>query len=124
MDPHHSPREYSSNGTGSRRSSRNLVRNCENVAKLFPSRSEGSRRGSGYAARTINYRAGAGPHLGIALDHNLTRPGLFFLTNLDIADTFTRIRQRFSTATTTLTPAGQPARGQLKENFVGTKFRS
>jgi hypothetical protein len=70
-----------------------------------------------YADRAVNYTAGAGPHFGIALDHNLTQPGLSFLTSLDIADTFTRIRQRFSTATTTLTPAGTPAKGEFKENF-------
>lgn len=70
-----------------------------------------------YADRAINYTAGAGPHFGVALDHNFTQPGLFFLTNLDIADTFTRIRQRFSTATTTLTPAGAPARGEFTEAF-------
>ena len=70
-----------------------------------------------YADRAVNYTAGAGPHFGVGLDHNLTQPGLSFLTNLDIADTFTRIRQRFSTATTTLTPAGTPAKGEFKENF-------
>ena len=70
-----------------------------------------------YADRAINYTAGAGPHFGVALDHNLTKPGLFFLTNLDIADTFTRIRQRFSTATTTLTPSGTPAKGMFTESF-------
>jgi len=70
-----------------------------------------------YADRAVNYTAGAGPHFGVGLDHNFAQPGLSFLTNLDIADTFTRIRQRFSTATTTLTPAGNPARGEFKENF-------
>ena len=70
-----------------------------------------------YADRAVNYTAGAGPHFGIRLDHNWAQPGLSFLTNLDIADTFTRIRQRFSTATTTLTPAGQPAKGEFKESF-------
>ena len=70
-----------------------------------------------YADRAVNYTAGAGPHFGVGLDHNFAQPGLSFLTNLDIADTFTRIRQRFTTATTTLTPAGQPARGEFQERF-------
>ena len=70
-----------------------------------------------YAARTVNYTVGAGPHFGVALDHNFAQPGLSFLTNLDIADTFTCIRQRFSTATTTLTPAGRPAKGEFQESF-------
>ncbi len=70
-----------------------------------------------YADRAVNYTAGAGPHIGVGLDHNFAQPGLSFLTNVDLADTFTRIRQRFSTATTTLTPAGNPARGEFKENF-------
>jgi len=70
-----------------------------------------------YAARTVNYTVGAGPHFGVALDYNFAQPGLSFLTNLDIADTFTCIRQRFSTATTTLTPAGRPAKGEFQESF-------
>ncbi len=70
-----------------------------------------------FAARTVNYTTGAGPHFGVALDHNFAQPGLSFLTNLDIADTFTCIRHRFSTATTTLTPAGRPAKGEFQESF-------
>ena len=70
-----------------------------------------------YAARTVNYTVGAGPHFGVALDYNFAQSGLSFLTNLDIADTFTCIRQRFSTATTTLTPAGRPAKGEFQESF-------
>ncbi len=74
--------------------------------------------GSGvYAARTVNYTTGAGPHFGIALDHNFAQPGLFFLTKLDIADTFSRVRQRFSVATTSLTPAGQPSKGEVLDRF-------
>lgn len=75
-----------------------------------------------FADRAVNYTAGAGPHFGVALDHNFTQPGLSFLINLDIADTFTRIRQRFSTATTTLTPAGQP--GASSKKVSGTRFLS
>ncbi|MGZ3387927.1 MAG: hypothetical protein ACXVB5_23910 [Isosphaeraceae bacterium] len=70
-----------------------------------------------YAARTVNYTVGAGPHFGVALDHNFAQPGLSFLTKIDFADTFSRVRQRFSVATTSLTPAGQPSRGELLDHF-------
>jgi hypothetical protein len=74
--------------------------------------------GSGvFAGRTVNYQTGVGPHFGVQLDHNFAQPGLSFLTKLDIADTFSRIRQRFSVATTSLTPAGQPSRGVLLDRF-------
>ena len=72
--------------------------------------------GSGiFAAGTVNFTVGAGPHFGIQVAHNFTQPGLSFLSNLDIAETFTRIKQVFSTATTTLTPTGLSVRGQFKE---------
>jgi len=67
-----------------------------------------------YADRAVNYTAGAGPHFGVGLDHNFAQPGLSFLTKIDIADTFSRVRQRFSVATTPLTPAG---RGELLDRF-------
>ncbi len=70
-----------------------------------------------YADRATNYTVGAGPHFGIGLNHNTGQPGLQFITNFDIADTFTRIRQKVSTATTTLTAAGNPSKGMFSENF-------
>jgi hypothetical protein len=70
-----------------------------------------------FAARTVNYTVGAGPHFGVALDHNFAQPGLSFLTKIDFADTFARVRQRFSVATTSLTPAGQPSKGELLDRF-------
>ena len=70
-----------------------------------------------WAARTVNYTVGAGPHFGIAIDHKFDQTGLSFVSSLDIADTFSRVRQRFSVATTSLTPAGQPSRGVLLDRF-------
>ena len=70
-----------------------------------------------WAARTVNYTTGAGPHFGIAIDHKFEQTGLSFVSSLDIADTFSRVRQRFSVATTSLTPAGQPSRGVLLDRF-------
>jgi hypothetical protein len=74
--------------------------------------------GSGdFQARTVNYTVGAGPHFGLQLDRRWVESGLSFETRLDIADTFTRVRQRFSAATTTLTPAGNPSRGEFLDRF-------
>jgi hypothetical protein len=70
-----------------------------------------------FAARTVNYTTGAGPHFGLELDHGFSQPGLFFVSKLDIADTFSRVRQRFSEASTTLTPAGKPSRGEFLDRF-------
>jgi len=70
-----------------------------------------------YAARTLNYTVGAGPHFGIQIDHKWNETGLSFVSRLDIADTFSRVRQRFSVATTTLTPAGKPSKGEALEHF-------
>ena len=70
-----------------------------------------------WAARTVNYTVGAGPHFGIAIDHKFEQTGLSFVSSLDIADTFSRVRQRFSVATTSSTPAGQPSRGVLLDRF-------
>jgi hypothetical protein len=73
-----------------------------------------------FADRATNSSTSAGPHFGVLLDHNFAQPGFSFISNFDIATTFARIRQKFATATTTLTPAGEPARGQFIENFWNT----
>jgi hypothetical protein len=74
--------------------------------------------GSGlFAARTTNFQAGAGPHFGVQLDHRIADSGFSFVGKIDIADVFSRIRQKFSVATTTLTPQGNPARGVALDRF-------
>ena len=60
---------------------------------------------------------GTGPHFGVELDRKFPQWGLSFVTKLDIANTFTRERQLFSAATTTLTSAGVPERGVFTQNF-------
>jgi hypothetical protein len=70
-----------------------------------------------FADRMVNYTAGAGPHFGVELDHRYAESGFTFVSKIDIADTFSRIRQRFSTATTALTPDGRPARGEFLDRF-------
>jgi hypothetical protein len=70
-----------------------------------------------FAASDSNYTVGAGPHFGVELDRKVPQSGLSFVMKLDIANTFTRVRQRYSATTTTLTPAGVPAHGHYTENF-------
>jgi hypothetical protein len=64
-----------------------------------------------------NYTVGAGPHFGVAINRKDLPTGLFFRTGLDIADTFTRVRQQFSAASTTLYPSGSPLRAFYTQNF-------
>ena len=54
---------------------------------------------------------------GVAIDHKFEQTGLSFVSSLDITDTFSRVRQRFSVATTSSTPAGRPSRGVLLDRF-------
>jgi hypothetical protein len=70
-----------------------------------------------FAERASNYTVGAGPHFGVGLDRKDPQSGLSFVMKLDIANTFTRVRQLFSASTTTLTPAGRPERGVYTQNF-------
>src|SRR5262249_48125466 len=70
-----------------------------------------------FAASDSNYTVGAGPHFGVELDRKVPQSGLSFVLKLDIANTFTRVRQRYSATTTPLTPAGVPAHGHYTENF-------
>jgi hypothetical protein len=64
-----------------------------------------------------NYTVGAGPHFGAELDRRDLRTGLSFVMKVDIADTFTRIRQLFAASTTTLMPSGAPLRGVFAQSF-------
>ncbi len=61
-----------------------------------------------FSAGASNYTVGAGPHFGVELNRMDLPSGFTFITRLDIADTFTRERQLYSAATTTLSPAGVP----------------
>jgi hypothetical protein len=67
------------------------------------------------AERTSNYTVGAGPHFGLQVDRKFPESGLLFIARIDIADTFTRVRQLFSA--TTLGPGGGTVRGAWTENF-------
>ncbi len=64
-----------------------------------------------------NYTIGAGPHFGAQVERLDPKTGIFFLGRLDIADTFSRIRQMFAASTTTLMPNGLPVRGAFGTNF-------
>jgi hypothetical protein len=70
-----------------------------------------------FIAGASNYTVGAGPHFGLELDRRFPKSGLALVMKLDIANTFTRERQLFAAATTTLTPAGVPERGVFTQNF-------
>jgi hypothetical protein len=70
-----------------------------------------------FIAGNSNYTVGTGPHFGVQLDRIFPASGLQFVAMLDIANTFTRVRQLFSASTTTLSPAGQPMRGEFTQNF-------
>src|SRR5262249_30087960 len=54
-----------------------------------------------FTAFNSNYTVGAGPHFGLELDRKVPQWGLSFVMRLDIANTFTRVRQRYSATTTT-----------------------
>jgi hypothetical protein len=63
--------------------------------------------GSGvFAAQQSNATLGVGPHFALELERRLARPEFSVIGKLDLADTYTTIRQRYSATTTTLTPAG------------------
>jgi hypothetical protein len=64
-----------------------------------------------------NYTVGAGPHFGLAVDRKDIPTGLSFVMKLDIADTFTRVRQLFAASTTTIGADGRPERGAFTQNF-------
>jgi hypothetical protein len=64
-----------------------------------------------------NYTVGAGPHFGVGVNRRDIPTGLTFRAGLDIADTFTRIRQGFAASTTTLNSAGRPERGFYGQSF-------
>jgi len=64
-----------------------------------------------------NYTVGAGPHFGLALIRRFPQSGLSFVAKADLANTFTRERQSFYAATTTLSAAGVPLRGGYNQNF-------
>ncbi|HEV3122090.1 MAG TPA: hypothetical protein VGY53_09315 [Isosphaeraceae bacterium] len=62
-------------------------------------------------ARQTNSTVGAGPHIGVEVERRLTQSGLTFVGKLELADTFTRLRQHFSATTTDFNAAGRPDRG-------------
>jgi hypothetical protein len=64
-----------------------------------------------------NYTVGAGPHFGVGVNRRDLPTGLTFRAGLDIADTFTKVRQLFAARTTTLGPTGVPERGHFNQNF-------
>jgi hypothetical protein len=64
-----------------------------------------------------NYTVGNGPHFGVALNRIFPASGFSFVTKLDIANEFTRVRSLFSASTTTLNAAGTPERGNFTQNF-------
>jgi hypothetical protein len=66
---------------------------------------------------TNNFTIGAGPHFGAQVERLDPRTGITFVAKIDIADTFSRLRQMFAASTTTLTPSGQPVRGAFGQNF-------
>jgi hypothetical protein len=70
-----------------------------------------------FAQRTSNYTVGAGPHFGVELDRKFAESGLSLVGRLDIANTFTRVRQLFSASTAPSSPAGVPDRGAFTQNF-------
>jgi hypothetical protein len=70
-----------------------------------------------FIAGDSNYTVGAGPHFGIQVQRTARPSGLSFIMRLDIADTFTRVHQLFDASSTTLTPAGLPARGVATQRF-------
>jgi hypothetical protein len=74
--------------------------------------------GNGVVAQQFsNYTVGAGPHFGLELDRKFPESGLAFVMKLDIANTFTRVRQLFSASTATSIPAGMAERGVFTQNF-------
>jgi hypothetical protein len=66
---------------------------------------------------TNNYTIGAGPHFGAQVERLDPRTGISFIAKIDIADTFSRLRQMFAASTTTLTASGLPVRGAYGQNF-------
>jgi len=64
-----------------------------------------------------NYTVGNGPHFGVALERKSPKTGLSFLTKIDLADEFTRVRQLFGASFTTLNAAGMPSRAFYTQNF-------
>jgi hypothetical protein len=66
---------------------------------------------------TNNYTIGAGPHFGAQVERLDPRTGLTFVARVDIADTFSRLRQMFAASTTILSTSGVPVRGAYGQNF-------
>jgi hypothetical protein len=64
-----------------------------------------------------NYMLGAGPHFALELNRKHLPSGIMFYARVDIADEFSRIRQDFQAASTTLDMAGVPVRGSFTQNF-------
>jgi hypothetical protein len=76
----------------------------------------GAAAGTGVVTQYVsNYTVGAGPHFGLQVNRLFPESGFSFLARIDIADTFTRVRQLFSV--TALNPGGGTARGAWTENF-------
>jgi hypothetical protein len=64
-----------------------------------------------------NYTVGAGPHFGLEINRRDLPTGLMFIARMDIADTFTRVRQDFQASTTSLNANGSPQRVGYTQNF-------
>jgi hypothetical protein len=72
-----------------------------------------------FALRETNRTMGAGPHFSVEVDRRFaSRPGLTWVNQLDLAEVFTRIRQSFFAADTTMAPAGGFDNGTVVTHFL------
>jgi hypothetical protein len=75
--------------------------------------------GSGViAAQQSNATLGFGPHFAVELEHAFARSGFSLVGKVDIADTYTTIRQRYSAVTTTPIAPGIADSGVLIDRFT------
>jgi hypothetical protein len=75
--------------------------------------------GSGVlAAQQSNATLGFGPHFAVELDYAFARSGFSLVGKVDIADTYTTIRQRYSAVTTTPIAPGVADSGVLIDRFT------
>jgi len=73
--------------------------------------------GKAFIAGDSNYTVGNGPHVGVGLNRRFAESGFSFVTKVDLANEFTKIRQLYGATTTTVNGAGEPERGHFTTNF-------
>jgi hypothetical protein len=74
--------------------------------------------GSGIlAAQQSNATLGVGPHFAVEFERSFSQSGFAFVGMVDISDSYTVIRQRFSAVTTTVTPSGALDSGVQIDRF-------